>query len=191
MAPEAVTKVFSRTPDFLTDTVDRLRTALPDLKSEKGQHFADLLLTLFASRLKELVDKPAPTESEVSENKERGPIDKSALAIAAPRIIRDKDHRCYVARQPCLVCGRTPSQAHHLRFAQPRAMGRKVSDVYTVPLCATHHGTLHHTGDEQRWWSEHGIKPVPEADRLWHQSHHESDPALSEDSEQIMRAKAG
>jgi len=31
------------------------------------------------------------------------------------------------------------AQAHHLRFMQPRAMGSKVSDEWTVPLCVTHH----------------------------------------------------
>jgi len=55
--------------------------------------------------------------------KKPGEIDKSALAISAPRRVRDKEHLRYVASQPCLVCGRSPAQAHHIRFAQPRAMG--------------------------------------------------------------------
>jgi DNA recombination protein Rad52 len=173
------------------ETVDRLRALLPDLKSDKGQHYADLLLTLFTSRLKELVDEPVPKQSSTSADEKREPIDKSALTIAAPRIIRDKDHRRYVARQPCLVCERTPSQAHHLRFAQPRAMGRKVSDEWTVPLCVSHHRAVHDAGDEMRWWSEHGIKPVFEAERLWRQSHHEGDQAPGEDVGQTARAKAG
>jgi hypothetical protein len=42
--------------------------------------------------------------------------------------LRDKDHLKFVSKQACVVCGRTPSDAHHLRFAQPRALGRKVSD---------------------------------------------------------------
>ncbi len=48
--------------------------------------------------------------------------------------LRDKDHRKFVSKQPCLVCGREPSDPHHLRFAQPRALGRKVSDEFTVPV---------------------------------------------------------
>ena len=60
-------------------------------------------------------------------------IDKSALALPEPRRIRDRDHVRYVAKQPCLVCGRQPADAHHLRFAQSRAMGRKVSDEFTSP----------------------------------------------------------
>jgi len=174
-----------------SDTVDQLRAALPDLKSEKGQHYADLLLNLFTSRLKELVENPATAEPEAPADEDRKPIDKSALAIAAPRIIRDKDHRRYVARQPCLVCARTPSQAHHLRFAQPRAMGRKVSDEWTVPLCVTHHGTLHNTGDELRWWSEHGIEPIPEAEQLWRQFHGEGGQVPDEATAAVERARAG
>ena len=69
-------------------------------------------------------------------------IDKSVLALAEPRRIRDKEHLRYVGAQPCLVCGRRPSQAHHLRFAQPRAVGRKVSDEWVVPLCNTHSSRL-------------------------------------------------
>jgi DNA recombination protein Rad52 len=70
-------------------------------------------------------------------------IDKSQLAIAEPKRLRDKAHLKFVASQPCLVCGRQPADPHHLRFAQPRAMGLKVSDEFTVPLCRTHHRQLH------------------------------------------------
>ncbi len=96
-----------------------------------------------------------------------GQIDKSALPISAPRRIRDKDHLRYVSAQPCLICGRSPGHAHHLRFAQPRALGRKVSDEWVVPLCATHHRALHSVGDEERWWKEKGIDAVTQAYRLW------------------------
>jgi len=80
---------------------------------------------------------------------------------------RDKEHRKFVANQPCLVCGRTPADAHHLRFAQPRALGRKVSDEFTVPLCRTHHRQLHTRGDEKAWWIESKIDPLLAAQRLW------------------------
>ncbi len=71
----------------------------------------------------------------------------------APKAIRlrDKEHCKYVAAQPCTVCGRMPSEAHHIRFAQPRALGRKVSDEYTVPVCRLHHRELHRYGDEASW----------------------------------------
>ena len=79
-------------------------------------------------------------------------IDKSQLAIAEPKRLRDKAHLKFVASQPCLVCGRQPSDPHHLRFAQPRAIGLKVSDEFTVPLCRGHHRQLHQTGNEKAWW---------------------------------------
>jgi hypothetical protein len=91
--------------------------------------------------------------------------------IAAKTIrLRDKDHRKFVASQPCLVCGRLPADAHHLRFAQPRALGRKVSDEFTVPVCRVHHRELHRHGDEAAWWQKTKIDPLPIAHRLWQQA---------------------
>ena len=79
-------------------------------------------------------------------------IDKSQLIITEPKRLRDKAHLKFVASQPCLVCGRQPSDPHHLRFAQPRGLGMKVSDEFTVPLCRGHHRELHQTGNETGWW---------------------------------------
>jgi DNA recombination protein Rad52 len=91
-----------------------------------------------------------------------------ALAAPKDRRLRSKDHLDFVGKQPCLVCGRRPAHAHHLRFAQPRAMSLKVSDEFTVPLCAGHHDALHKTGDERAWWARHGIiEPLKMAERLW------------------------
>ena len=97
----------------------------------------------------------------------REKIEKSTLPLGEPKRIRNRDHIRYVATQPCLVCGRAPSQAHHLRFAQPRAMGRKVSDEFTVPLCAMHHHELHMRGNELEWWRDKQIEPISIADDLW------------------------
>jgi hypothetical protein len=98
-------------------------------------------------------------------------IDKSALTLAAPRRIRDREHVKSVAKFPCLVCGRTPADAHHLRFVQSRALGRKVSDEFTVPLCRGHHREVHHCGDEAAWWNKAGIDPTVAARALWLQTH--------------------
>ena len=62
-------------------------------------------------------------------------IDKSVLVIATPRRYRNREHLRYVAQQACLICGRKPSDPHHLRYLQPRALGRKASDEFAVPLC--------------------------------------------------------
>jgi hypothetical protein len=81
--------------------------------------------------------------------------------------LRDKEHRKFVTRQACLVCGRVPSDAHHLTFTQPRALGRRVSDEFTVPLCRLHHRELHRSGNETAWWQRLNIDPLPVALRLW------------------------
>ena len=94
-------------------------------------------------------------------------IDKSQLTLPEPRRIRDKDHVKFVATQPCLICGRRPCDAHHLRFAQHPALGRKVSDEFTVPLCRGHHRELHRFGDEAAWWQQTNIDPMKVADKLW------------------------
>ena len=98
-------------------------------------------------------------------------IDKSALAFPEPRRIRDKEHLKSVATQPCLICGRCPCDPHHLRFAQTRALGRRASDEFTVPLCRGHHRELHRYGDEAGWWKKSGIDPMPAARVLWLKAH--------------------
>jgi len=95
------------------------------------------------------------------------PVDKSALTIAEPRRYRDKEHLRLVAQQACLVCGRKPSDPHHLTFTQPRALGRKVSDEFVAPLCRIHHRAAHRAGDERAWWEQVGIDPVKVARELW------------------------
>jgi ERF superfamily len=97
-------------------------------------------------------------------------IDKSVLAVPAPRRYRNREHLWFVAQQVCLVCGRKPSDPHHLRFMQPRALGRKVSDEFAVPLCRSHHRAVHRAGDEQAWWKAAGINPVEAARQLWRQT---------------------
>ncbi len=100
-----------------------------------------------------------------------GGVEKSQLVHPEPRRFRDKEHVRFVAKQPCLVCGRRPSDAHHLRFAQHRALGRKVSDEFTVPLCRGHHREVHRCGDEAAWWIKAGIDPTVTARALWLESH--------------------
>ena len=98
-------------------------------------------------------------------------IDKTILALPEPRRVRDRDHVRYVAKQPCLICGRQPCDAHHLRYSQSRALGRKVSDEFTVPLCRGHHREVHGCGDEVAWWRKSGIDPTVAARELWLETH--------------------
>ncbi|HVX57845.1 MAG TPA: hypothetical protein VHA37_09030, partial [Candidatus Saccharimonadales bacterium] len=80
---------------------------------------------------------------------------------------RNKAHLAFVRSQPCLVCQQTPADVHHLKFAQPQALGRKVSDEFTVPLCRAHHHALHRHGNERAWWANLQIAPLPVAAELW------------------------
>jgi hypothetical protein len=98
-------------------------------------------------------------------------IDKSTLALPEPKRLRDKPHLRFIASQPCIVCGRNPCDPHHLRFAQPRAVGVKVSDEFTVPLCRGHHRQLHQAGNEAVWWDKLKIDALRIARQLWEQTH--------------------
>lgn len=109
-----------------------------------------------------------PLEEDERLNRERcDRVDKSALALGEPRRIRNAGHLAFVASKPCLICGRNRAHAHHLKFAQPTALGRKVSDEFTVPLCPTHHRELHSHGDERIWWAAHKIDALKVAEELW------------------------
>ncbi len=119
-------------------------------------------------------DCPVQTTTKRTKSGKRrqiGAVDKSVLVLTKPRRLRDRDHIKYVARQPCLICDRQPADAHHLRFAQSRALGRKVSDEFTVPLCRGHHREVHRCGDEAAWWRNAGIDPMVTARALWQDTH--------------------
>jgi hypothetical protein len=112
-----------------------------------------------------------PYPEETDNRPQSKVIDKSLLTLSEPRRVRDRDHVKAVGKRPCLICGRQPADAHHLRFAQHRAFGRKVSDEFTVPLCRGHHRELHRCGDEAEWWKKVGIDPTVCERTLWLASH--------------------
>jgi hypothetical protein len=132
-------------------------------RGEQGAQTIEKLVAALKDRLRQLGPSIPRTEGTEAEGSPR-----SAFLIPKETRIRDRDHLAFVASQPCLVCGRTPAQAHHLKFAQSRSMSLKVSDEYTVPLCNVHHDQLHRSGDERAWWARNGIlEPLKFADRLW------------------------
>jgi ERF superfamily len=137
------------------------------------QAFRARLMTLAAELTSSSSIKSEPPVRHPGRRRRRGDsvIDKSGLALPAPRRIRDRDHVKSVAKQPCLVCGRRPTDTHHLRFAQSPALGRKVSDEFTVPLCRGHHREVHRCGDETAWWNKTGIDPTVAARSLWLKTH--------------------
>jgi hypothetical protein len=170
-------------PDALADWAQR---AIP-LKNQLQKAEADQLEAAFLAKLGQpggAVDDRAPNGSgePTDETVLDHPLEpaagnrsntKTGLTVRKPVRERDRNHRRYVSSQPCLVCGRTPSDAHHVKFAEPIAMGRKVSDRFTVPLCRLHHRGLHRRGNERLWWNDQGIDPLSAAATLWKKTHEE------------------
>jgi hypothetical protein len=126
----------------------------------------------FAAKLALIHPQNASVDDQgVTEKAGISEVDKSILAFPEPRRIRDRDHIRHVIKQACLICGRRPSDPHHLRFAQSRALGRKASDEFTVPLCRAHHREIHRCGDEGLWWQNTGTDPLVAARTLWLETH--------------------
>jgi hypothetical protein len=135
-----------------------VKNTLTVADAEHVEQTFQLKIASFAAHIPEEPNPPHEPEDRLikGRRKRRGSrvINKSVLRLPAPRRIRDHEHVKSVARQPCLICGRRPADAHHLRFAQPPALGRKVSDEFTVPLCRGHHRELHQAGNEVTWWEK-------------------------------------
>ena len=150
--------------------------ALP-LKNQLSTADAQAVEVAFTARLSQLGESEpsAPTHQEANSPHNQplqvDPGEQTVTVITKPVRERDREHLKFVASRPCLVCGRTPSDAHHIKFAEQRAMGRKVSDRFTVPVCRLHHRELHRRGNERAWWENQGIDPLPVAATLWVRTH--------------------
>jgi hypothetical protein len=145
-------------PDLAKSLVDHLKscaTALVKPSPEKAEGGAT---------------RESASEGSLSKITGGERVDKSALPIGEPKRHRSKEHLRFVASQPCLICGRKPSHAHHIRYAQSKGLALKVSDEFTVPLCALHHTENHATGDERQWWAKQRIDPLTVAQDLWMRS---------------------
>jgi ERF superfamily len=176
---------------------DQLTAQLQDLKSsDEAAHWAhrvigikntltaddaehveqafQLKIATFVARTTDELGAPHEPEDNLTKRRRKRRsrvINKSVLTVPAAHRIRDREHVKSVAKQACLICGRRPTDAHHLRFAQPPALGRKVSDEFTVPLCRGHHREVHRCGDEAAWWNKAGVDAAVSARALWLKSH--------------------
>lgn len=174
--------------------IEHLRSLAPGLKTQRGEHYAEVLERLFRSRLHP-AQNAAPDRmdaaneqtatTDVISNKLLSPpfpmaasriasgprIDKAALTFKTVRRLRDKLHLRRVATLACLVCGRRPCHAHHVRHAQSHGLGQKVSDEFVVPLCFLHHRALHDSSSEKLWWQDRRVDPLAVSERLWAESH--------------------
>ena len=176
-------------PDAAADWVARILSAKNTLTAADARLVEDAfqsIVTNYQTGVSEETDEPismgkswpSPRPKRSRKRQPKGKsssnaIDKSLLTFPEPRRKRDKKHIELVSKQPCVVCGRQPADAHHLRFAQERALGRKVSDEFTVPLCRGHHREVHRIGDEAKWWRDANIDALSAARGLWIQFHPE------------------
>jgi hypothetical protein len=151
--------------------------ALP-LKNQLSTTDAQTVETAFAARLSQIEEaEPLPPSKNQTANTpdhkplQTDPGDQAVMVISKPVRERDHDHLRFVASQPCLICGRIPSDAHHIKFAEQGTIGRKVSDKFTVPICRLHHRELHRRGSERAWWQSQGIDPLAVAANLWERTH--------------------
>jgi ERF superfamily protein len=150
---------------------DWAHRALP-LKNQLSTVDAQAVESAFAARLSQLQEfELKDQEANGRDSRPRHADPLTVTVIQKPVRERDRDHLKFVASQPCLVCGRTPSDPHHIKFAEPRAMGRKVSDKFTIPVCRLHHRELHRRGNERAWWESHAIDPLIIAATLWDRTH--------------------
>jgi hypothetical protein len=167
--------------------------ALP-LKNQLSKADAQAVEEAFSAKLSRLGDQSAaPKDPEENGYRDQSlEIDagkQTVNVICKPVSERDREHLKFVASQPCLICGRTPSDPHHIKFAEQRTMGRKVSDRFTVPICRLHHRELHRKGNERAWWEKQEIDPLPVAARLWAKTHGFASAAINIDGEKAQLAE--
>jgi hypothetical protein len=162
-------------PEALASWAQR---ALP-LKNRLTATDAQTIEAAFAARLAQF-GKSAPLSPKTHNANGQGSRRRPGLSeagsnevtvIGKPVRERDREHLKFVAAQPCLVCGRIPSDPHHLKFAEQQAMERKVSDRFSVPICRLHHRELHRRGNERAWWQKQGIDPLAMAATFWRRTH--------------------
>jgi hypothetical protein len=147
------------------------------LKNQLSKADAEAVEAAFTAKLSQfetlepLASKEADTNGKAAQPIKVDSGQQTVTVISKPVRERDREHLKFVASQPCLICGRTPSDAHHIKFAEARAMGRKVSDRFTVPICRLHHRELHRRGNERAWWETKAIDPTSTAAMLWAKTH--------------------
>jgi len=168
--------------------------ALP-LKNQLSKADAQAVEEAFSAKMSRLGNLQSAAPKDQKENgygNQSFEIDagkQTVNVICKPVRERDREHLKFVASQPCLICGRAPSDPHHIKFAEQLAMGRKVNDRFTVPICRLHHRELHRKGNERAWWEKQEIDPLPAAASLWAKTHAVSSAAINIDGENAQPAE--
>ena len=188
--PEAFTNGVLRQVDKLA-AIDDLyafwalnAASFKSLDGNEDPHSKDLaqrIITSLKDRARQITQETHSTKMNSDQPSISDERTHTSYLLPKEKRFRDREHLQFVATQPCLICGRQPTQAHHVRFAQPRALAMKVSDEFTVPLCTTHHDQLHRSGDERAFWINNGVKePLKHAARLWKLSHQKTETSPQE-----------
>jgi hypothetical protein len=201
-AQDALTKKNSLTAEdakLVEEVFEKRLSELPPSDAvapeTKGAAIAPIAPTAASAQAAAPQDSAAGNSSRKREPDTGGPIDKSVLAVGAPRRYRNREHLRTIATQPCLICGRKPSDPHHLRYAQPRALGRKASDEFAVPLCRMHHREVHRANDKRAWWKAARIDPLKVARKFWRETRVDegriapSPPPKAADQDQLVEAR--
>ena len=71
-----------------------------------------------------------PRRGRPLRSRQRRPMPVVSVRVTSrpkPVCRSNKAHLALVAARPCLVCQRTPCDAHHLKFAQPKALGARLA----------------------------------------------------------------
>jgi hypothetical protein len=80
-------------------------------------------------------------------------------------------HKALVKQLPCLVCGRSSDDPHHLmrtgEVVNGKAMSRTSADKWALPVCRDHHDQAHDAGDDEAWFAAQGIDARAVARSLW------------------------
>lgn len=99
-------------------------------------------------------------------------IDKSLFDSSIEPRHRSPKHLKLIRELSCCICKTDYDiHAHHLTFTQHAAMGLKVCDSKTVPLCMFHHMELHQQyGNERKFWLNYCLEPTIYAALLWNKS---------------------
>lgn len=105
--------------------------------------------------------------------KERGVV-KREKTPAQKRPGNDPAYLNKVRELPCCVCGIYPVEAHHIKSAGGRGIGKRTDDKWAIPLCHDHHiNGVERVGSrkEVQWFSKYGINPIELAQGLYASRH--------------------
>lgn len=71
--------------------------------------------------------------------------------------VKNKAYMMWVCTLPCVICQKTPVQAHHPIMSDSRHKYGKSHDTEVINLCFEHHHELHMQGNESLFEEKYGL----------------------------------